>query len=47
MVVNDVATAETEVVNDVVKQQIRTMISTLYDVQKLRIGAGNRLTAQF
>lgn len=47
MEVNEIATAETEAVNDVVKQQIRTMISTLYDVQKLRIGAGNRLTSQF
>lgn len=47
MEVNEIATAETEAVSDVVKQQIRTMISTLYDVQKLRIGAGNRLTSQF
>lgn len=38
---------ENAMVDDVVKQQIRTLVSTLYDMQKLRISAGNRLTSLF
>lgn len=38
---------ENVMVDDVVKQQIRTLVSTMYDMQKLRISAGNRLTSLF
>lgn len=39
--------SENVMVDDVVKQQIRTLVSTMYDMQKLRISAGNRLTSLF
>jgi hypothetical protein len=32
---------------DVLKQQIRCLIANVYDLQKLRISAGNRLVQSF
>lgn len=46
MAVNEV-TGKTSAVDDVVKTQIRNLIGTLYGIQEVRIGTGNRLTAQF
>lgn len=36
-----------EEVNDIGKEQIRCLIANVYDLQKLRISAGNRLTTSF
>lgn len=46
MEVNEV-TSKTSAIEDSVKTQIRNLISTLYGIQEVRIGTGNRLTAQF
>lgn len=42
---NSLTTADEN--KDVVKQQIRCLISNVYDLQKLRISAGNRLVQSF
>lgn len=44
---DSVTTIATKEETDVLKQQIRCLIANVYDLQKLRISAGNRLVQSF